>query len=186
MPELNQGAENAFKEGGRYMISASIRATKFTIKEFKAVVVGICKILTENAELGRQSLKSLTAKGTKIEELGADTSGEGLQWNKGMIKGFEKYADKYGINYSVLKDTGKDKDSKVKATEYHVFFEGKDISVVNRCLQEYIKEQLQKKEKVSLTEKLKFFRGRSRDMDLDHKKERGDKLKEKMPEHENR
>lgn len=43
-----------------------------------------------------------------------------------------------------------------------------------------------KKEKVSLTEKLKFFRGRSRDMDLDHKKERGDKLKEKMPEHENR
>lgn len=191
--EVYSEMEQSLKSGGQYMVSASIRASKFTVKEFDKLCKWIHDRLSgkNQTKIGRQSLKSLLSHGDKIVELGvealkpeeagkSDTQQEGLSWDKSMIKGFEKYADKYGVNYSILKEKGEGGE-----TTYHVFFEAKNSTVVNKCLSSYLKDRVKQKSRRPLLDRFKFHQKEVMDR-TEHERSKDDKIKDKVPHHEER
>lgn len=190
--ELYSEAEQSLKSGGRYMISASIKTAKFTLKEFDKLCRFIARCLSgkETAKIGKQSLKDLMSHGNKVVEIGVDppkpdellngnTQSNTFSWDKGMVKGFEKYADQYGINYSILKKT-----TQKGETAFHVFFEGKDAAIVNLCLQNYLKDRIKSQNKKPITQRLKSYQERisERMADLTHSLG-NNKVTDKVPHH---
>lgn len=189
--ELYSEAEQSLKSSGKYMVSASIKAAKFTVKEFEKICQWIEQCLSgkNKDKIGKQSLKDLISHGNKVVEIGVDapnpeemlngnTQSNSLSWDKKMIKGFEKYADKYGINYTILEEKKKGKGS-----EFHVFFEGKDASVVNQCLQNYLKDRIKQRGKGAISDKIKSNQERVVDRKPEQEVMRTDKLKDKVPQH---
>ena len=191
--EVYSEMEQSFKSGGKYMVSASIKASKFTVKEFNK----LCKWIHDRlrgknqTKIGKQSLKSLLSHGDRIVELGVeapkpeeagkiDVQRDGLTWDKGMIKGFEKYADKYGVNYSILKEKGEGGE-----TTYHVFFEAKDSTVVDKCLGDYLKDRVKQNSRRSLLDRFKFHQKEVINR-TEHEHSKDDKIKDKVPHHEER
>lgn len=184
-------AEQTLKSGGKYMVSASIKSAKFTVKQFDKLCRFISKCLSsnENMKIGKQSLKDLMAHGNKVVEIGVDppkpeevgshTGDNDLTWNKGMVKGFEKYADQYGVNYSVLKENVNGEN------RYRIFFEGKDASVVNRCLQNYMKDRMKIRGKKAMNDKIKEFHERAQER-IDDISKSSDKVKDKVLQRDER
>lgn len=189
--QLYSEAEQVMRSGGRYMVSASIKASRFTVKHFIRLCRFISKCLSdkESSKIGKQSLKDLMSHGGKIVEIGVDppkpeemlkqTEGADLTWDKGMVKGFEKYADRYGINYTVLQENANGEN------RFRVFFEGKDAAVVNRCLQNYLRDRMKEQNKKSVKEKIHKFNEQVKTKE-DISASRSDKIKEKVPKHEER
>ena len=192
MTEMYSEAEQTMRSGGKYMVSASIKASKFTLKQFDKLCRFIARCLSgkEGLKIGKQSLKDLMAHGNKVVEIGVDPpkpeeiakqSGENdLTWDKGMVKGFEKYADQYGINYSILKE------NVAGENRFRIFFEGKDASVVNRCLQNYLKDRMKEHNKKAMKVKIHEFNEQVQERKDDIAASRTDKIKDKVPQHEER
>lgn len=193
--EVYSEAEQSLKEGGRYMVSASIKTAKFTLKEFDKLCRFIARCISgkDKVIMGKQSLKDLISHGNKVVEIGADmptpeemladgAAPDKYSWGKDMLKGFEKYADEYGINYSILQE----KSLKGEKT-FHVFFEGKDASIVGKCLQDYMKDQAKRKSRPSILQRMKSYQERISEQQT-HSRQRvnGDKIKDKVPRHEER
>lgn len=189
--ELYSEAEQSLKSGGKYMVSASIKTAKFTVKEFDQLCRFIARCLSgrDKVKMGKQSLKDLMSHGNKVVEIGVDppkpdemlqdgTQSNALSWNKSMIKGFEKYADQYGINYTILEEK-----AKKGANTFHVFFEGKDAAVVSMCLQNYMKDRAKNQNKKSVAQRIKSYQERVADRIADHKLLKSDKIKDKVPHH---
>lgn len=131
--ELYSEAEQSLKSGGKYIVSASIKTAKFTLKEFDHLCRFIARCLSgkDKIIMGKQSLKELMSHGNKVVEIGVDppkpdemlqdgAQTNTLSWNKSMVKGFEKYADRYGINYTILKE-----NSQKGANTFHVFLKAR-------------------------------------------------------------
>ena len=192
MSEMYSEAEQTVRSSGKYMVSASIKASKFTLKQFDKLCRFIARCLSkkEGLKIGKQSLKDLMAHGNKVVEIGVDppkpeeiakqSEENDLTWDKGMVKGFEKYADQYGINYSILKE---DVDGE---NRFRIFFEGKDASVVNRCLQNYLKDRMKERNKKAMKEKIHEFHEQVQERKDDIVASRTDKIKDKVPQHEER
>lgn len=189
--ELYSEAEQSLKSGGRYMISASIKTAKFTLKEFDQLCRFIARCLSgkETAKIGKQSLKDLISHGNKIVEIGVDppkpdemlqsgTQTNTLSWDKSMVKGFEKYADRYGVNYTILKEK-----SQKGASTFRVFFEGKDAAIVNVCLQNYLKDRVKTQNKKSIVQRMRSYQEKVADRMADRKLFKSDKIKDKVPHH---
>lgn len=192
--EVYSEMEQSLKSGGQYMVSASIKASKFTVKEFDKLCKWIRNRLSDRNEskVGRQSLKALLSHGNQVMEMGvavpgpedigkADPKQEGLNWDKKMIKGFEKYADKFGVNYTILQEKDKNGDK-----TYHVFFEAKDAVAVSECLKSYLKnDRMKQQNRRSLMDR---FRSHQKDVTerTEHEHSGEDKIKDKVPHHEER
>ena len=65
------------------------------------------------------------------------------------LKGFEKEARKYGIDYAVRKDVT------ANPPKFLVFFKARDADVMTAAFEEYTKKVLQKEKKPSVLEQLK-------------------------------
>lgn len=189
--EIYNDAEQTLKSGGKYMVSASIKTAKFTLKEFDQLCRFIARCLSgkERVKMGKQNLKDLMSHGNKVVEIGVDapkpeemlqgnTPSDDLKWDKGMVKGFEKYADKYGINYTILKE-----NSPRGENMFRVFFEGKDAAIVNLCLQNYLRDRVKSQNKSNIVQRLKSYQERIADRMADRKLMKGDKIKDKVPQH---
>ncbi|MCD7725855.1 MAG: PcfB family protein [Clostridiales bacterium] len=185
--ELYSDAEQSLKSGGKYMVSASIKAAQFTLKEFDALCRFIARCISgkDRNKIGKQNLKDLMSHGNKVVEIGKEppkpeemagqtTQPDTFSWDKGMIKGFEKYADKYGINYTVLQET-----TAAGEKSFRVFFEGKDASVVNLCLQNYLKDKVKTQGKKSIAHRLNSYQERIAGR-MEVMKNR---IKDKVPQH---
>ena len=59
MVEMYSEAEQTMRSGGKYMVSASIKASKFTLKQFDKLCRFIARCLSgkEGLKIGKQSLK---------------------------------------------------------------------------------------------------------------------------------
>lgn len=189
--ELYNEAEQSLKSGGKYMVSASIKTAKFTLKEFDQLCRFIARCLSgkDKIIMGKQSLKDLMSHGNKVVEIGVDppkpdemlqdgAQTHTLSWDKSMVKGFEKYADRYGINYTILKE-----NSQKGADTFHVFFEGKDAAIVNICLQNYLKDKVKTQNKKSIAQRIKSYQEKAAERMADRKLFKGDKIKDKVPHH---
>lgn len=90
---------------------------------------------------GKQTIKQLIAQGAQLTN---------IQITDQNIKSFDRVARKYGIDYSLKKD------SHVEPPLYLVFFKSKDVDVMTAAFKEYAGVELDqsKKKKPSVRKKL--------------------------------
>ena len=97
---------------------------------------------------GKQSVKELIGQGQGVSSMDIGDSG---------IKDFKKIANKYGVDFAIVKDKAADPPL------YTVFFKAKDADAIKQILKEYAAKQMKKKEKAaekkpSILQKLKKFK----------------------------
>lgn len=88
---------------------------------------------------GRTSLKEMMKEGSQLTN---------IEITDNNIKSFEKIARKYGIDYSLKKDTAGEKP------RYLVFFRARDADVMTAAFKEYTGVTLTKAKKPSIRKKL--------------------------------
>lgn len=98
---------------------------------------------TEEPPHGKQSIKELIGQGQGVTSV--DVS-------KTELKGFQKFAKKYGVDFAVVKD--KNNEPPI----YTVFFKAKDQDAINNVIREYTNKRMKQKSKPSVLEKLKKFK----------------------------
>ena len=100
-------------------------------------------------------------KGIGIQSRGKQTVKQLIGQNQGVtnieisdtdIKGFEKYAQKYGVDYAIRKDRS------VEPPRFLVFFKARDSDALTAAFKEYSAAALQKQKKPSVLEQLKRFK----------------------------
>jgi len=108
-----------------------------------------------------------------IKELMKDRAGlNSMEINDENIKGFEKTARKYGIEYALRKDATQ------TPPQYLVFFKGKDADVIHMAFKEFVHKRLKTKDRPSVRTKIQELRGRNKMKD----RERADKTLSKTQE----
>lgn len=94
---------------------------------------------------GKQTLKKLVQQGSELTN---------IEITDNNIKSFDKVARKYGIDYSLKRD------SSVNPPRYLVFFKAKDVDVMNAAFKEYAGVSLKKSKKASIRKKLQIAKER--------------------------
>lgn len=98
---------------------------------------------TDEPPHGKQSVKKLIGQGQGVTSV--DVS-------KTELKGFQKIAKKYGVDFAVVKD--KNNEPPI----YTVFFKAKDQDAINNVIREYTNKKMKQQSKPSVLEKLKKFK----------------------------
>ena len=88
---------------------------------------------------GKQTMKQLMAKGAQLTN---------ILITDDNIKSFDRVARKYGIDYSLKRD------SSISPPKYMVFFKAKDVDVMTAAFKEYTGITLKKSKKPSVRKKL--------------------------------
>ena len=112
---------------------------------------------------GKQSLKQMMKEGSQLTN---------IEITDNNIKSFERVARKYGIDYSLKKD------SSTSPPRYLVFFRARDVDVMTAAFKEYagISAEKEKKPRMSIRKKLQIAKDRvakHREREKVQKKERG-------------
>lgn len=94
---------------------------------------------------GKQTLKKLVQQGSELTN---------IEITDNNIKSFDRVARKYGIDYSLKRD------SSVNPPRYLVFFKAKDVDVMKAAFKEYAGFSLKKSKKVSIRKKLQLAKER--------------------------
>ncbi len=89
---------------------------------------------------GKQTVKELVGQGQGVTS---------IDIAKTDLKGFEKVARKYGIDYANRKNSSAD------PPHYLVFFKSKDVDAMNAAFNEYSQAVLRKEERPSVLEQLR-------------------------------
>ena len=88
---------------------------------------------------GKQSIRMLLRQNRGVSSVEID---------KTNIRGFERYAKKYGIDYAIRKDNSE------MPPRYLVFFKAPDVEAFNAAFKEYSASLLSKTKRPSVLEKL--------------------------------
>lgn len=126
--ELNQSVVGGGKQ-------AFVVITFIGLKAGTKLVQAACKAMKHHLDgnpgkHGLQRLKDLSAKNTERSLFEVD----------GKLDGFDKYAEKYRIDHSVIYDQAQDKTLLV--------FQGKDTEMINQAFKEYSQEVMQKNQSI--------------------------------------
>ncbi len=121
----------------------------------------VAKMSGENVK-GKQSVKKLISQGQGVSSMDIGDSG---------IKDFKKIANKYGVDFAIVKDKAAD------PPVYTVFFKANDADAIKQILKEYAVKQTKKKEKAevkkpSILQKLKKFKEKVASMPRKDKEKR--------------
>jgi hypothetical protein len=92
---------------------------------------------------GKQTVKELIGQGQGVTN---------IDIAKTDLRGFEKVARKYGIDYAIRKD------SSVDPPKYLVFFKAKDADAMAAAFNEYSQKALRKEERPSVLDQLRKFK----------------------------
>lgn len=92
---------------------------------------------------GKQSVKRL---------IGQNRGVSNVDISKTDLKGFERVARKYGIDYAIRKD------SSVQPPKYLVFFKAQDTDALKSAMQEYTASALHRTARPSLLKQLERFK----------------------------
>lgn len=88
---------------------------------------------------GKQTIRQLMAQGAQLTN---------IQITDQNIRSFDRVARKYGIDYSLKKD------SSVTPPKYYVFFKAKDVDVMTAAFRQYAGVSMKKGKKPSVKKKL--------------------------------
>lgn len=118
----------------------------------------------EVVKRGKQSIRSLNKFGGKLVN---------IEITDNNIRSFERIARKYGIDYSLKKDTAED------PPKYLVFFRAKDVDVMTAAFKEYTGVTLLKSKRQSIRLRLQKAiekAAKHRELEKTKEKDRGQSL----------
>ena len=116
-----------------------VSTTKLTARTI--LNAGKAAIQQQQAKMagGKQSVRMLLRQNRGVSSVEID---------KTNIRGFERYAKKYGIDYAIRKDNSE------MPPRYLVFFKAPDVEAFNAAFKEYSASLLSKAKRPSVLEKL--------------------------------
>ena len=116
-----------------------VSTTKLTART--VLNAGKAAIQQQQAKMagGKQSVRMLLRQNRGVSSVEID---------KTNIRGFERYAKKYGIDYAIRKDNSE------MPPRYLVFFKAPDVEAFNAAFKEYSASLLSKTKRPSVLEKL--------------------------------
>lgn len=122
-----------------------ISTTKMSGRGICSAALKAMKLMTEQARQphGRQSVKKL---------IGQNKGVTNVDISKTDLKGFEKVARKYGVDYAIRKDSSRE------PPKYLCFFKAQDADALKSAMQEYMSGSLHKSKKPSILQTLKKFK----------------------------
>lgn len=118
-------------------VNLAISTTKLTARTF--VNVGKALLRSRQNPRGKQSVKKLVGQNRCVTN---------VEIEKTAIRGFERYARKYGIDFAITKDKS------AIPPKYMVFFKAQDSDALTAAFQEYSASVLQKGKKPSVLAQL--------------------------------
>lgn len=126
-------------------VAIQVQATKMTAKVFYKAIKSYMnhhanakRAKTFDGPHGKMNMKELMRKGGGVTAVEVND-----------LKGFDKVARKYGIDYSVMKD------KTVSPPKYTIFFKSRDLDAMKSAFKEFIKTARHPKPKITFHEKLK-------------------------------
>ena len=132
-------------------VTLIISAVKLTARELKA---GMDKYLSEKKskamEKARAAPEKPSGKQTVKQLIGQNQGVSNIEITNSNIKGFERIARKYGIDFAPFKVKGEKR--------YMVFFKAPDADAMTAAFKEYTAKQVRKAERPSVLEKLQHFK----------------------------
>lgn len=134
-------------------VTLIISAVKLTARELKA---GMDKYLSEKKskamEKARAAPEKPTGKQTVKQLVGQNQGVSNIEVTERNIKGFDRVARKYGVDYAIKKDkTG-------EIPRYLVFFKARDADALTAAFTEYTGKKAKAKEKPSVIRMLRALR----------------------------
>ena len=126
--EVEQKTFNIVVSTTKLTARTILNAGKVAIQQQQAKMAG-----------GKQSVRMLLRQNRGVSSVEID---------KTNIKGFERYAKKYGIDYAIRKDSSE------VPPRYLVFFKAPDVEAFNAAFKEYSASLLSKTKRPSVLEKL--------------------------------
>ena len=134
-------------------VTLIISAVKLTARELKA---GMDKYLSEKKskamEKARGAPEKPTGKQTVKQLVGQNQGVSNIEVTERNIKGFDRVARKYGVDYAIKKDkTG-------EIPKYIVFFKARDADALTAAFTEYTGKKAKAKEKPSVIRMLRALR----------------------------
>ena len=120
-------------------INLAISTTKLTARTVINAVRGYLQSRNHRSSCGKQSIKKLVGQNKGVTNIEIEKTG---------IRGFERYAKKYGIDFAITKDKS------VVPPKYMVFFKAQDSDALTAAFQEYSASVLQKGKKPSVLAQL--------------------------------
>ena len=134
-------------------VTLIISAVKLTARELKA---GMDKYLSEKKskamEKARAAPEKPSGKQTVKQLIGQNQGVSNIEVTERNIKGFDRVARKYGVDYAIKKDkTG-------EIPRYLVFFKARDADALTAAFTEYTGKKANAKEKPSVIRMLRALR----------------------------
>jgi len=149
-------------------IALVINSAKLTGRVFKGAIdkyIAYCK----NKKLQKQTVIPHGKQSVK-QLIGQNQGVTTFESNDIDVKGFERYARKYGVDYAIKKvrdNTGKAK--------FIVFFKGRDKDAIDTAMREYVANAITPEKKPSITKKLQEMGGKEQNkvLEISKTKQRG-------------
>ena len=134
-------------------VNLAISTPKLTARTIVSAVRGYLNH-RRNVSLkkGRTADQEPSGKQTVKELLGQGQGVTNLDIAQTDLKGFERVARKYGIDYAIRKDAS------VDPPKYLVFFKAKDADAMEAAFKEYSQKALRKEERPSVLDQLRKFK----------------------------
>lgn len=131
-------------------ISLAIATTRLTAE---AIGTAVQNYLRDQRETKyRNDEKHPTGKQTVKQLIGQGEGVNSMDISQTDLKGFLRYARKYGVDYAIRKDKSKDPPS------YFVFFKSKDADALAAAFKEYMTDVMNKSKKPSTLAQLRQLR----------------------------
>ena len=110
-------------------VNLVITSTKLTARTLAAALKKIKAHY--DLSLAKKRNQKPTGKQTVQELIGQNQGAQTINIDATAIKGFERYAQKYGVDYAIKKDITEN------PPKYLVFFKARDADVLTQALKEY-------------------------------------------------
>lgn len=148
-------------------VALAISSTKLTGRVLKGAVLKYLAYRKEK-KLGKANTKP-NGRQTVRELIGQNQGVSNIEITEKNIRGFDRVARKYGVDYAVKKD----KSGKIP--KYLVFFKARDADALTAAFSEYAGKAERKKEKPSVIKLLKSLKARelTKDVSKVRNKEKG-------------
>lgn len=142
------------EEVNQKTIAFTTQNAKLTARVLKEIIIKYLRDQEHKKTMKNTKSKAvpeLKSKKTSLKELSKKYDGlKSIEIDDTNIKGFEKYAKKYHIEYALKKDRTTDPPT------YAIFFKGKDTDMIDRAFKDFVGNDLMKK-KPSLIASLKKY-----------------------------
>ncbi|MDQ0153350.1 hypothetical protein J2S20_002065 [Moryella indoligenes] len=132
-------------------VTLIISAVKLTGRELKAAIGKYLASRKAQKQQGRAAIKP-NGKQTVKQLVGQNQGVSNIEVTESNIKGFDRVARKYGVDYAIKKDkTG-------EIPKYLVFFKARDADALTAAFTEYSGKKAKNREKPSIIKMLRALR----------------------------